>query len=175
MGPKAAATKLAKKYGKEGAILYCNGRIDQAKHVLKQFEDNSSYAILNDWEDELKAPLEHYKEIRDILQGKKVYKQKRDGITLEELKAVDKKDLKRFLNGFELWQCVKQYASHGDVRVGDFVKIEEYGGEVTYKVLESVKEDESGIEFFTGADWDYEYFEEHYKQVDTKKLLGFEI
>jgi hypothetical protein len=68
---KQTADFLAKKYGsKEKAIIYCEGRIDHAEFIIEDLEENGSYAILSDWEDEFKDGGRYYKKVKAILQGK---------------------------------------------------------------------------------------------------------
>lgn len=64
------AEHLVKEHGKKGAIIYCDGRIDQVDEIIEEFENNGSYAILNDWEDHFKDLGRYFKKVKAILQGK---------------------------------------------------------------------------------------------------------
>jgi len=125
--PKNTANSLLKRYGKKGAILYCRGRLDQAKFVFKKFDDNGSSAILRDWESVLSSPVDFYEDVLDILEGKKTIKQRRDGVSLEELCKIDLKELKIYLGGFELYQYIKKLPYDeglDDLKVFDFFKVD---------------------------------------------------
>lgn len=152
---KITTNRLVKKYGKKYAIIYCDGRIDAHKKTIKDFEDNGSNALLAEWEEEFQEIVDYWKEVKDIISGKKknipklkhkTYKQKRDGITREELLSFDKKELKRLLKGFDLYRLNKEYTQGGtSLKVGDYVKLEEFEEMEIFRVLEK----DSVVDYFS--------------------------
>lgn len=66
------AKRLIKVYkGKESAIAYCEGIIISTEGVIEDFENNSSYAILRDWEGHFKRKIQLFKSVKKIIEDEK--------------------------------------------------------------------------------------------------------